>query len=488
MNSTENNVYEVPQSVLFEKINRIEEYVREEQEYFFNTWTKMIMENTISNYRFSIKKQLDHCGGFILYREQYSQMAHPLKLFFDCRAKGIGDRIWLRGYDYYETDPLVHRHSVQHDYGFLWSTYLKRWNSYPDNMDFSFLLDDRISVENWIGILGFLEYFVNELTSWRWFQEMNKNVLISKLGKTSYNLLLSETDIYCKIVCKAIACALKFEIRELHSLLITHYNQLRSSSVIFSFLSLNLNSSEIRSIRSIREGDTLHSLFAAYLIKLKPFIEKNKFKNIEIISNAFGAMNLGLIIGFLIENPCRVIHRNVLYAHNRSAEDYAYKNPLINRYVEINCNELDSAKTQRLRSDQAGVAIVVDDSVFSGDSFNQIKAHMNEEKPAYLLPLTINTKCLKYCRTGVSEKDIYGIACLVEELSLEIGGRFPPFCSLWDYGEAEENKIVTDNEEFNTVIKNDGLRMKHLWAIFLSDIFSEYQSDTIQWGIDYEFK
>ena len=231
-------------------------------------------------------------------------------------------------------------------------------------------------------------------------------------------------------------------------------------------IQINFDIEDKSSVRAVREGDSICLIYAAYLMKLEPFCKENHLKKIYLVSNAFGAMNIGIILKYLITSCSEAECYNILYAQNRSVEDVVYGGSSL-----ASCCIM--GEKQKYDQEKFQAVFVVDDSIFSGSSYIHIRSFLQDQRPVYLLPLTLNCDCLKYCRRGIKENDdINLIARQVVLWSSEVGNVLPPFSSFWDFcRKAPENRILTDNVELHSVLDGDDLLTKHLWAIFESEIF-----------------
>ena len=89
---------------------------------------------------------------------------------------------------------------------------------------------------------------------------------------------------------------LRFDFEGGRALISENFQDILTAPLLNRLLETDFDAVEKASIRTMREGDSLVLIYAAYLLKLKPFCENHRWKKIRIISNAFGAMNIGLIL------------------------------------------------------------------------------------------------------------------------------------------------------------------------------------------------
>lgn len=453
------------QSELFDFIDSVQNKIDKIRDDFFQKWNSVIRRHLGLGDDFRIEHFVDVCGGYWLTDKIYEQMDTELKNFFDKRAVKVAGRIFLRGYDYYQADPLMRRKNERYDWNSIRQKAAEKIASYRNKYTFSYLKYGNVSVVNWIGILGMLEYLFSDLTSLQWFLFKNETRLSEIMGE-EYLQVARKLEESVEIVGRIIACILKFDFRQAYDLLKVKYTAVTNSHVYEKLIQINLDIEDKASVRAVREGDSICLIYAAYLMKLEPFCKENHLKKIFLVSNAFGAMNIGIILKYLMTSYSEAECYNILYAQNRSVEDVVYgENSSDSCYIMGEKQNYDQENFQAI--------FVVDDSIFSGSSYMHIRSFLQDQCPVYLLPLTLNCDCLKYCRRGIKENDdINLIAHQAVLWSSEVGNILPPFSSFWDFcRKAPENRILTDNEELRSVLNGDDLLTKHLWAIFESEIF-----------------
>lgn len=443
---------------LFDYINNLEEEIKKSQSCFWEKWNQLIKRRFRLPIDFQISKFIDLFGGYILDTISYSRMDNSLISFYDKKVKKC-DAIHLRGFDYYYSEPLLHFRNQNINCDYLWNSFQKKWNDYRLIITFNFI-NDTCAFENWIGTLGFLEYLFEDLTVIRWFVFRNR-LMLTKVYMDTYKDLVDLIVKFTEIVAESLACLLKFEFRKANRLLSANYNNFFESSLINNFMNKNFVNIDKASTRTVREGDSLILVFAAYLMKLKPACEYNKWVKIDIVSNAFGAMNTGLILKYLISPLCLVNHKNILYAQHRTEADLVYEDAMIKECYYIDTNE-EKSKSDAL--------IVLDDSVCLGKTYKYIKEFINHDN-TFLLPLTFNCNGLKYFRVSVTEKDdIKELIYQSVKWAKEINGVLPCFFSFWDFQLVVPK--ATDSKDKNYCYAKYGsdLLLKHLWELYYEEI------------------
>ena len=210
-------------------------------------------------------------------------------------------------------------------------------------------------------------------------------------------------------------------------------------------------------------------VYGAYLLKLLPFCREQGLDHIHIMSNAFGAMNIGILLKHLMSPEFQVHHTNILYAQHRSDGDAVYKDSLTNRCVFINSSDPSDHK-------KAQAVFIVDDSICYGNTYRFIKEHLGRDS-VYLLPLTLNCNGMKYFTAGLSDHDDRD---LITKMSIlwagEVNNTLPPFFSFWDFRQTvpEDCPIEDPNQRF--ALFGFDLLMKHLWEIYLPEILNTHKN------------
>lgn len=458
---------------LFDFVNNVQKEIDEIQQCFFEEWNKRIRRRFSLPNDFIIESCVDIFGGYLLSDDQYHRLDGELKNFYHQRIIRKNGSYYLRGYDYYSVDPLIHLQKNRKEPQKFWMFLQKKWRGYESGYTFSFLARRHVSFVNWIGTLGLLEYIFSDLTSLMWFVYHNHEDLVFKTADSEHTLDLRLRK-SAQIIGESLAALLVFDFQRAHQLLQANINQIIPLD-ISGYLNLpNCRVKNWASLRSIREGDSLVLIYAAYLMKLSPCLKAQSLKKISLLSNCFGAMNIGFIIKPLLsyEYSVSCVAYNVLYAQNRAEEDIIYEGECSQK-----CCIIDSAA---FADNGVQAVFVIDDSIFSGKSYYEIKKYIQKyvvdaSCAIYLLPLTLNCDCIKYCRRGIRPgEDMNKIAVQVVAWARQVGNTLPPFTSFWDFcRQASENTVHTECNEVRIVLRGDDLLMKHLWAIFESEIISE---------------
>lgn len=458
---------------LFDFVDSVEEEIAKIQERFFNEWNKQIKIFFSLPDSFMIESYVDVFGGYQLSKGQFQMLDEELKKFYQKRIIPKNGKYHLRGYDYYSVDPLIHLQRNRNDLQKFWRILQKKLENYEVGYTFSFLVLQPVSFVNWIGTLGFLEYIFSDLTSLMWFIYRSRESLVFKTAKSEHTLN-ARLQNSAQIIGESLAALLIFDFQRAYQLLQKNIDQIISLN-ISAYLDLpNCRVKNWAALRSIREGDSLVLIYAAYLMKLSPCVKTQHLKKVILLSNCFGAMNIGYIIKPLLTCEygvdCAVY--NILYAQNRAEEDVIYEGDCSQK-----CSIIDAGT---FSADGVQAIFVVDDSIFSGKSYYEIKKYLQEyvvdaSCSVYLLPQTLNCDCIKYCRRGIRPgADMNQIALQVVEWAREAGFTLSPFTSFWDFcRKAPENTFDTECNEVRAVLQGDDLLMKHLWARFESEIVSE---------------
>ena len=106
---------------------------------FFRKWNEAFRGCLSLPPKFCIESYIDLCNGFKLRKEDYQLMSSELRLFFDSRVTSLDGLLFLRGYDYYATDPLMNPVAYRGDSARLWNSFQSRWYAYPRELTFDFL-------------------------------------------------------------------------------------------------------------------------------------------------------------------------------------------------------------------------------------------------------------------------------------------------------------------------------------------------------------
>lgn len=454
-------------------INDTEAEIEEIQQRFFKEWNKRIKAHFFLPDDFTIESFVDIYGGYTLTPVQFQALNSELRAFYDQRIVKKNGIYHLRGYDYYHVDPLVHLQHNRKTPEQFWRILQKKWKHYKSNYTFVFLKSRTVSFENWIGTLGFLEYLLADIASMSWFIFRNRSRL-AFVSDGSERMLPAVLNESAQFIGDCIAALLVFDFQTAYQLLDSRINQIVDIDLA-AYLDLSgCTVEDWTVVRGIREGDSLVLIYAAYLMKLSPHIREYDFKRVALVSNSFGAMYIGHIMKSLLcyEFGAECCAYNVLFSQNRSAEDSIY---------DGDCSEFCSIiDYMDISLDGVQAIFVIDDSIFTGNSYIAIKDFLqtkieDDSCPIRLLPLTVNCDCIKLCRRGIRpEDDLNEIALRVMDWSRQVGNMLPAFLSFWDFARvAPENQIHTVYDEVREVLQGDDRLMKHLWARFEMEIVSE---------------
>lgn len=442
-------------------IDIIEYEMKKLQISFFEEWNDIIRKNIKVHPDFDIQNYIDLFGGYWVKIDEYNKMNSVLRSFFNTGVLK-DNRVFLRGYDYYQADPLMHMRGDSCSFSQLWKVFAKKWERYGRVNSFEYI-NSNITIEDWVGTLGLLEYIFSDLTSLRWFVFRNEKLISKSYGK-SYSELVLAIEAFTEVIGKAIAGMLLFEFDMVHDLLSKEYYQKVKSVCIQKLIDTKWEKIEKASIRTIREGDSIVLIYAAFLIKLKPFCVKKKWKKIRLVSNAFGAMNIGVIIQHLVNDLCEVEHINLLFAQHRSEGDYVYNDELIGK-----CCFID-AKSSQVSNDDVDAVFIVDDSVCFGKSYKNIKDSVDHEV-TYLLPLTLNCNGLKYFRVGLTEND--NLEDIIQQsfyFAKEVNDVYPAFFSFWDFRNKVPENVMCYDETYRFAMYGSDLLLRHLWMMYYENI------------------
>lgn len=445
-------------------ISSLESNVKAIQNDFYQYWNDQIKSCFFLDCKFDIREYIDNYGGFWLDYNAYNNINNSLKGFFDKRIKHE-KKVYLRGYDYYVFDPILNLRTTDNSHTLLWKTFRHKWESYKQIISYSFI-NQSMGLENWIAALGYLEYIFSDLTSIQWFVYRNRQDF---LCINSFSLQALEKDIETLIdyIGATIADLLTFKFDSARQLLQSKCTALFYSKPINNLLYTDFGEISKASMRTMREGDSLVLVYAAYVLKLKPYCINKCFNRIQIVSNAFGAMNSGIIIKHLLASTCLCSHMNILYAQHRSEGDAVYSDKLLNKCYVINVDQ-----------DNNGISfdakIVIDDSICLGRSFYKIKEFLGSSN-VLMLPLTLNCNGMKYFRVGVNSTD--DVSQLIHNsvfLSKEINDTLPAFFSYWDFRRVVPKDTKFNDENYNFAMYGSDMLLRHLWMLYENEITSNF--------------
>lgn len=453
----------------FEYIDSIERKIVDSQRQFFAAWNENITAQFQLGADFHMENFADPFGGYWLPLDAFQMLDPALKRFYTgCTERD--HRIYLRGYDYFQADLVMNLYDAMDDHHRLWQTFQTKWMRYQQINSFAFI-NRQMTVESWIAALGLLEYLFSDLTSIRWFVFRNEKMLREML-RENFCLMVDDVEALTDLIAQTLADLLKFRFDDACETMSGDGVALIHSKSISALLTCRFQRIEKASIRAMREGDCLTMVYAAYLLKLCPFCQKNRLTDIHLMSNAFGAMNVGILLKHLMSPEFHVHHTNILFAQHRSDGDVVYDDSLINRCVFINSSNLPGYRN-------AQAVFVVDDSICYGNTYLFIKEHL-ERDSVYLLPLTLNCNGMKYFTAGLSEQaDWDSITRRSISWASEVNGEPPAFFSFWDFRQTvpEDCQIEDPNQRF--ALLGFDMLLKHLWTLYLPEILDTKNRYTV---------
>lgn len=434
--------------------------IKDVQRKFFIAWNNQIKSHLQVKENYCIEENVDIFGGFLLSTDQYEDMASELQSFFSDRAEMKKEKVFLRGYGYYYCDPQMHSKSRLYTQSELWKEFAKKWERYKGTYSFDYLVQEKMTVEDWIGTLALLEYSFADLTTLRWFEFVNRGKILELIGEHFF-VIVEETEKYLHMVGEAIARLLKFDFMGAFRILSSGYSKLYQSTILTDFVisPLDFGTEGSSFMRVIREGDSLCLIYATYLMKLKPLCGQEHNK-VLLISNAFGAMNTGVILKYLLsEVNSETI--NIQYSQNRNDG---------NAYGEVSDKVKIINEGLNVLKDENQIIIVIDDSIFTGNSYCHIKEHFDGLGKIYLLPFSFDCNSLKYSRQKEC-MEMYKVAMQAYKWAKEAGDCIPAFVSFWDWDKsAPENNLQIENIDFQCILNGEDLLLKHLWVTYNTEI------------------
>lgn len=434
--------------------------MQQEQGCFFRQWDRQIRRHLDVGDDFRMERYADVFGGYWLAPEEYRAMDPVLRRFYEGAVSRRG-RVYLRGYDYYQADPMLHMQTEHRSLEQAWQVFRCKWKRYEAVDSFAYV-KQWMSLPDWLGTLGLLEYIFSDLTSVRWFLFRNPQQLHQAFHGEEV-AVTAQVDTFSDMVAEIIACMLRFELERAGQLLVRRYPAMVRSPLMRRLLWTDFDVVERASVRAMREGDSMVLIYAAYLRKLKPYCQRQRWKKIRLMSNAFGAMNVGVILKHLIAPDCQATHSNLLYAQHRSDGDSVYGDPMVCQFRFI-----DSPDPKK--NDDADAVIVIDDSVCFGKSYQYIRQAVAYE-PTYLLPLTLNCNGMRYFRVGIGpEDDLESIVRQSVRWAREMNDVLPPFFSFWDFRLTMPRDRPVGDETYCFAMLGSDLLLKHLWHVYLDEI------------------
>ena len=430
------------------------EQVKKNEKDFYSLWDQQVRTFFGSKDFGSMSSYISYDGGFMLSLTEYESMESGLKSFFSKRAICHNNRIILRGYDYYVNDPTMHKNIGLKDQIVLWEKFLEKWNNYSFPCAFNYL-NEKICFQDWVGTLSMLEYVFSDLTTIRWFVFMTS----TKLGRGKSKELAWRIDKYADKIGLCIALMLRFKLETAASIINASLKSIFADSILCKFLNEagKYIIHDKPCVRAVREGDSLAKIYAAYLLKLLPFCEEKSINKLIVFSNAFGAMNAGVIIKYLLDGVVSVSAVNINYSTHRYYRSVFGPG---SGYVSI-------LSEKQVIPENYDAVIVLDDTVWTAGSYKKIKDTL-KSKNIYLLPLSLDCNLLNYStKKFETYKEMSDTSHFVNALAAEVGNTLPPFTSSWDrekkFNEWYEERV---DSNFTAVMDGCDLLMQYLWYTY----------------------
>lgn len=444
---------------LFSLLDAEEQKIVGLQNDFWNGWNEKL--RSFFGVDIDIRNYSSVYGGFSLSDDEMRNLDDGQKSFFANNSKLVRDRWILRGYSYYSADPLMYLSGdISSDYD-RWEVVMKRWQSYYEVAESSYCHGTIDTLHEWVSWVSLLEYMFNDLTTMYWAP---KKLSIDHKLSCGLEAEIQELEIAADNVAKLI------------SELILLNQPIQRSDVVNNLRNITVNALKIMNwdalplkgskgyVRAIREADSLPLVYASYLKKLRPWAE-NTNNPVLLLSNAFGALNVSLILKHLLYHSCVCSSGNIHFSQNR------LDNALFGKESE----DTDLLCPIDVLSDNLEV-VIVDDCIFTGKSYKVIKNHFCRlGYHTKMLPLSIDIQSLKYYRTnekGMDEliNDAEKAIMLAEELN-----KLPPvFVAFWNWN--GKNFIPTENEpdDYVKVMNGGDVLLKTLWQEYKEEILSRY--------------
>lgn len=444
---------------LFELLNTAEAQIINNQSKFFELWNTQISSCFCVDNSFKIEEHISVYGGFKLTLDEFSQLDNCWKLFFSAKGKEENEYIWLRGYSYYECDPQMHTKKEGITERILWQQFTKHWYDY--NQLTLVAEQNTFDVINWIATISFLEYVFNDLTTLLWFVLTNDK---EKSSKNNYSNLLSSIQTTTDEVAYLLSSLLKCDCIKSKNEIFSQINQIISNDTINKFLlsSDNLSLFKHGCMRAVREADSLPLIYSAYLLKLSPYCDYISKKKILFLSNAFGALNIGLLFKNLINDSFVAEHTNVHYSQHRA--DSAQIGESSGAVKFLSSNIMKNAADKKC-------VIVVDDCVFTGKSYSHIKKEFEKTNDVFLLPLSVDVQSLMYYnRYNRNIEETYHTSENVLLWAHELGNNLPAFEAFWDWKHFSEESIQDAKTDYERIMCGGDVLLKKLWMRYKEEI------------------
>lgn len=453
------------ESDFFKYVDSLFPLMENEKAKFYSKWNGILRAHFNFPDSFEIENYLCDYGGFRLSHQEYGRLNTQMISFLEkqlvCRDK---DNVFLRGYRYYACDQTTC--SKEYSVAVL----LKRLYYHFKNMPIIKLNVPNYPFLEWVSALTYLEYIMNNLSSIYWLLYCNSNLYIEVRGKKDYSDAISLLERYIDRVASLEARLLNLDYCvDAEELILSDIRHILKSDALVKLLhTLMKYELELKpgSVRSVREGDALHVIYAAYIIKFSRWFSENREKSIVLISNGFGGLNLGAYFYNLAGRPRNIVATlNINASHRNSLNSGDFSNNHAEMISDLN--------NWNIRKDT--VAIVVDDSVVTGGSYRMAKDTLAKHFGSILfLPITFDISAIKLVdrdkRGSVSDKYIEAKASA--SLAESIGNSLPAFCSFWDWSD-NHNSTKTDDEQYAKVLDGGDMQLKDIWRKYKQYIYHD---------------
>ncbi|WP_085369863.1 hypothetical protein [Leifsonia sp. NCR5] len=446
---------------LFELLDSAGAEMKANEDAFFDLWNRSIRTNLRCSNSFRIQDHVSKYGGFRLGLHEVEQLAPTLRDFFRRRGHVEDETVWLRGYTYYECDPQMHvRRSGSTEIS-LWQTFCSHWKAYSE---LAFACEGEpwtSNVVNWIGIISYLEYVFNDLSTMLWFVYSNE----SRLRGSSQIALTIEACV--GEIADMIASLLLFRYPASTDGFPQRIADVVLNPTISAFVDESSRISHLvpGSVRAVREGDSLPVLFAAYTTKLAAFGEGLESDRVLILSNAFGALNQGTIFQRLTSDRWQAEHANVQYSQHRAdGPDLGERSGTVRVFRA-------GSMARMVEDYRDRCVIVVDDCIFTGKSFHEIRGVFAPGTEVVPLPLMLDTQSLRYHRRETRDpREAYRTAKVAVMRARELGDRLPAFEAFWDWSAPARTAPHDEASDFDEVMSGGDVLLRTLWSRFRQQI------------------
>lgn len=457
-------------------LDSAEAEMKANEDAFFDLWNRSIRENLRCSGSFRIQDHVSTYGGFRLRLSEVGLLAPALQDFFRRRGHVEGDTVWLRGYAYYECDPQMHERRSSPTESSLWDAFRGHWRAYSEPV---FACEGEpwtSDVVNWIGMLSYLEYLFNDLTTMLWFVYSNESRMD---GITGGSQVAPAIEAGVGEIADMIASLLLFRLPASTDGFPQRIAAVVLDPTISAFIDESPRISQLApgSVRAIREGDSLPALFAAYTTRWAAFSEGLETDRVVFLSNAFGALNLGVIFRRLTSDRLHARHVNVQYSQHRSpGPDLGERSGTVRAF-----GARSVAQVVDEHRDQC--VIVVDDCIFTGKSFQEIRDVFDPGTAVFPLPLMLDTQSLRHYRRETRDpEEAYQTAKGAVARARELGDRLPAFEAFWDWSTPAREAPSSGSSEFDEVMSGGDVLLRTLWSRFRQQILASPVTESRQWA------